>query len=62
MTTNIPFSLALRIVRICSLPEARDQRLEELKDMLLSRGYRKSVINDAVKKARNIPRNEAIKK
>ena len=34
VTSNIPYSLALGIVRICSTPETRDQRLEELKDIL----------------------------
>ena len=36
---SIPFSLAMRIVRICSETQARDNRLQELKEMLLSRGY-----------------------
>ena len=36
---NIPYSLALRLVRICSTKMALDKRLAELKDMLLSRGY-----------------------
>ena len=33
VTSNIPFSLALRIVRIYSEPESRDLRLEELKQL-----------------------------
>ena len=39
-TKNIPFSLALRIVRICSLPEDREKRFEELKCLLLAREYK----------------------
>ena len=39
VTNNIPFSLALRIVRICSLTEAKEKRFSELKEMLLSRDY-----------------------
>ena len=34
----------LRVARICSRPEDRDKRLEELKSMLLSRGYRKGML------------------
>ena len=52
VTTNIPFSLALRIVRICSDPEARDKRLEELECLLLARGYKAGMVKAAVDKAR----------
>ena len=38
-TKNIPFSLALRIVRICTYTDSRDLRLRELKEMLRSRDY-----------------------
>ena len=41
VTDNIPFSLALRIVRICLLPADRDKRLRELKELLLVRNYKK---------------------
>jgi hypothetical protein len=41
---NIPFSLALRLVRICSSKTDLIKRLEELKIMLLSRKYNKKVI------------------
>ena len=61
-TQNIPFSLALRIIRICSEPEERDARLLELKDMLLTRDYPRSLINAAVTRALEIPRQEALKK
>ena len=59
---NIPFSLALRIVRICSLPEVRDQRLEELKNLLISREYKPGIIDAAIMRAKAIPRSEAIKR
>ena len=62
VTTNIPFSLALRIVRICSLPEDRDKRLAELKSMLLERDYKPGIIDAAIEKAKSIPRSEALKK
>ena len=37
VTNNIPYSLALRIVRICSKEEDREKRFSELKQMLLDR-------------------------
>ena len=61
-TKNIPFSLALRIIRICSDPEQRDKRLSELSEMLLSRDYPNSLINSSINQARQIPREEALKK
>ena len=52
---NIPFSLCLRINRICPEPEARDRRFAELKTLLLSREYRPGVINSAIERAKAIP-------
>ena len=62
VTSNIPFSLALRIVRICSLPTDRDRRLAELKIMLIERDYKPGLIDAAIEKAKAIPRDEALKK
>ena len=62
VTENIPYSLALRIVRICSKPEARDLRLEELKQLLLDRNYKLKIINAAISKAKNVSRSEALKR
>jgi hypothetical protein len=59
---NIPFSLGLRIVRICSSIEQRDERLLELKEMLSSRGYSDRMIKSAIERARHIPRDIALKK
>ena len=59
---NVPFSLAMRDVRICSLPEARDLRISELKDMFLEQNYSLKIIEGANSKARKIPRNIAIRK
>ena len=56
---NIPYSLALRIVRICGLEEVRDQRLGELRELLLAREYKAGIVDAAIKKARDIPRVEA---
>ena len=58
---NIPFSLSMRIVRICSIPESRDLRLSELKQMFLEINYRPKIIDDAISKARNIPRSVALR-
>ena len=62
VTENIPYSLALRIVRICSLPEAREKRFSELKGFLLSRNYRSGVVESAITKARQIERTVLLKR
>ena len=62
MTKNIPYSLALRIVRICTLPEDRDKRLDELKCLLLARNYKPKLIDAAIQRAKDIPRSEALQK
>jgi hypothetical protein len=59
---NIPYSLALRIVRICTEPANRDIRLGELKELLLDRDYKAGLVNTAIDRARSIPREEALKK
>ena len=55
-TLAIPFSLSMRIVRICSKPEVRDKRLAELKELLLARNYPEKIVDSAVSKARKIPK------
>ena len=62
VTSNIPFSLALRIVRICTLAETREKRFSELREMLLAREYCSKIINNAIDRARNIPRLKALEK
>ena len=57
-TKNIPFSLGLRIVRICTNPKTRDLRLNELKQLLLEREYPNRLIDSALDKARKVPRNK----
>ena len=49
-------------MRICSEPESRDLRLSELKEMLLARNYKTNIINNAISRALDIPRSEAIKR
>ena len=61
VTNSIPFSLAMRINRVCSEPEQRDSRFQEMKDMLLNREYLPGVIDGAIRKAREIPRDQALK-
>ena len=63
MTTKaIPISLALRIVRICSDPEKRDNRLMELKELLLERNYSERMVDSAIERAKKVPRKAALKK
>ena len=62
VTSNIPFSLALRIVRICSREEDREKRFGELRQMLLDRDYKPNIIKTAIDRARNIPRDVALQK
>ena len=62
VTKNIPFSLCLRIVRICSKTEYRDKQFLKLKELMLSRGYSDRMIDSAIERARTIPRHVALRK
>ena len=62
MTANIPKSLVHRIARICSVPGSREVRLQELKERLLERGYRPSLLNEAIQFGLSLDRDEAINK
>ena len=62
VTKNIPFSLALRIIRTCISPYKRDIRFEELKLLLLDRNYPERLIDSAIERARKIPRKRALRK
>ena len=61
VTENIPYSLCLRIVRICSKQSDRETRFKELKEMLLDRGYMENIINSAISKEWGVPRHVALK-
>ena len=61
-TRNVPYSLSLRIVRICSDKEQREIRFLELKHLLLNRGYKERMIETAIDRARQIPRKIALRK
>ena len=60
--TAIPISLSMIIVRICSDPNLRDLRLNELMAQLLDRGYSKLKVQAAIDRARSIPRVKALRK
>ena len=62
VTASIPFSLGLRIVRICLRPKNRDRNLKELKEVLKDRDYPEQLIDRGIEKARKIPRNAALLK
>ena len=51
-TNNIPYSLGLWIVRICTNTTTRDTRLEELKTLLLGRNYPERLVVSNLDKAR----------
>ena len=61
-TKNIPFSLCLRIVRICSKPEYREEQFLKLMELMESRGYSERTINAAIDRARKIPRHIALRR
>ena len=56
----IPFSLALRIRRICSTDTNFTLRLNELRTYLLARGYGNTFLDSQFKRATNISRTEAL--
>jgi hypothetical protein len=62
VTASIPYSLSLRIVRICPQTKNRDLRLQELKNVLLQRKYPEQLIDRGINKARKIPRRVALLK
>ena len=59
--SSIPFSLCMRITRICSEILAREKRYPELKYMLLAREYTPGIIDAAIARARAIAREKALK-
>jgi len=57
---SIPYSLALRIRRICSEETTFIQRIEELKLMLLSRKYKREEVDKQIIKVKELTRTEAL--
>ena len=63
MTTKaIPYSLALRIQRICIDPTNREATHIELKNNLLARKYPTTIIDSAIDRARKVARAAALRK
>ena len=50
------------MTRICANPEDREKHYSELKEMLLDRNYKSSMIDAAIRRARAIPREIALHK
>ena len=62
ITSNIPYSLGYRLKRICSSNENYKIRLEELRQNLLSRGYKNKVIQTAFDKLNSLTRSDSLKR
>ena len=62
ITKNIPYSLAYRLLRICSILQNFYKRLEELRQDLFSRNYHPKIINEAFNKIKKISRKKALEK
>ena len=58
---TIPFSLALRLRRICSTDTFFNQRCKELIAYLVKRGYNQSFLTKEINRVRCIPRHETLK-
>ena len=58
---TIPFSLALRLRRICSTDIFFSKRCQELINFLQSRGYSRRFLKKEINRVRNIPRQETLK-
>ena len=56
----IPFSLALRLRRICSTDETFNTRTAQLTTYLLKRGYKRNFITKQIQRAADIPRSVAL--
>jgi peptide-methionine (R)-S-oxide reductase len=59
---SVPYSLALRLVRICGDKSDLKKRFTELEEMQLSRHYNKNIIKESIEKASNLDQMEIIKK
>ena len=59
---NIPYSLAYRLLRLCWSEELLQERLAELLEDLMERGYRRRSVLDTFDKLKSITREQALKK
>ena len=58
---SIPYSLALRLRRICSKDDFFDTRSTELERYLTKRGYKNNFVKSQISRAKSIPRNDTLK-
>ena len=58
---SIPYSLALRLRRICSNYDTYKQRSQELMNYLVNRGYRLDFLKTQIQRASDVSRNDALK-
>ncbi len=61
ITRNIPYSLALRLRRICANDSDLDLRTHELTDQLIRRGYNKDTVTQQISKAKSVPRQDTLR-
>lgn len=57
---NVPYNLARRIAAIVSNSKMRDLRLQELGPKLKNKGYPQHLVEDAIKKAKTLNREELL--
>ena len=58
---GIPYAQALRLRRICSKETFFERRVRDLCSFLVERGYEKDFIQEQVSRARQTPRDEALR-
>ena len=58
---SLPYSIALRLHRICSTDELFSLHTKEMKQHLLNSGYTKGRINNAINKASTVTREDSLK-
>ena len=59
---SIPYSLALRLRRICSTDACFDNRSTELKNYLTKRGYKDDFVKEQIRRTKGISWNKALKR
>ena len=62
VTRGSVYSLAIRLRRICCTEELFERRAGELKQKLEARGYAAEVVEAGIRRAREVPRLEALKR
>ena len=59
---SLPFSLAYRLLRICSTDSFLTKRLNELRQFLINRQYKPKTIDTAFNKIRTLTRSDSLKR